>query len=72
MDAPRASSQPRPLPLPMPLPAPLAASPSAASRGPCAERPASQLGTGAPRRGRGLQPGHAGSSFLNHPQNHLQ
>ena len=46
MDAARASSQPRPLPLPLPLPAPWAASPSAASHGPSAERPASQLGTG--------------------------
>jgi len=43
MDAPRASLQPRPLPLPLPLPAPWAASPSAASHGPSAERPASQL-----------------------------
>ena len=52
--APRASSQLRPLPLPMPLPAPWAASPSAASHGPSAEQPASQLGTGAPKTGQGF------------------
>ena len=58
-NAPRASSQPRPLPLPLPLPAPWAASPSAASHGASAERPASQLGF--EERVRGSQPGHAGS-----------
>ena len=62
----------QPCPLPLPLPAPLAASPSAASHGPSAKRPASQLGTGAPRTRtvRVRNQGTPGAHFLIEPQNH--